>query len=409
MSETRAHHPYSPSTLQSREACPKYVPSQNETEASIAGTMQHDAVEAGQDDHRLSDLQAVAVAECLKYAEERLRAFPGGSHCREIYLPIDDEVIEVVPAKQVINIDPDTGLESVGFIGGVYVISTTAGYVDFAIVSQDETEAELLDWKFGKWAVTEAENNLQGIAYMLGLKKMFPKLEHCTVRFIQPHIDFSSSHTFDISNPDPYILRVRTVVHRAVAAARNPADYSSARPNVGSCLFCALVGQCPKVADYALQIGKKFMPLALPQDLSTLALSDPAQVAVGLKLAQVVNAWAESYRKQATMKAIEDDFVPDGYSLVPSQKTVIKNAKQVGDAAKKFLPPEDAEKVEALYDISLTPLDKLISLRAPRGVKEATVKEFREQLLANGATEMGVPYAFLRQITVKDVEKTSTK
>jgi hypothetical protein len=385
----RVHHPYSPSTLQSREACPKYIPSQNETEASIAGTMQHDAVEAGQDDHRLSDLQAVAVAECLKYAEERLRAFPGGSHCREIYLPMDDEKI----------VSPD----------GKVFEGTTAGYVDFAIVSKDETDAELLDWKFGKWAVTEAENNLQGIAYMLGLKKMFPKLEHCTVRFIQPHIDFSSSHTFDISNPDPYILRVRTVVHRAVAAARNPADYSSARPNVGSCLFCSLVGQCPKVADYALQIGKKFMPLALPKDLSTLALSDPAQVAVGLKLAQVVNAWAESYRKQATMKAIEDDFVPDGYSLVPSQKTVIKNAKQVGDAAKKFLPAEDAEKVEALYEISLTPLDKLISLRAPRGVKEATVKEFREQLLANGATEMGVPYAFLRQITVKDVEKTSTQ
>jgi len=408
MSEERVHHPYSPSTLQAREACPKYAPNNTETEAAQMGTMQHDAVDSGLDDPRIPDYRAAAVAECIAFAEERLKAYPGGSHCREIYLPVDDETIEIEPSRQVTNVDPDTGLESVGFIGGRYFVGTTAGYVDYAIISADEVEGELIDWKFGRWAVTEAENNLQGIAYMLGLKKIFPNLRYCTVRFIQPHIDFSSSHTFDLTQPDMFQLRIRTTVHRAIEAAKNPNDFSMARPNTGACVFCAHVGRCPKVADFAVRIGKKFMPLALPADLSTLALNDPKQVAVGLKLAQVVNAWAESYRKQATMKAIEEDFVPEGYQLVPSQKTVIKNSKAVGEMAKTFLPEEDAAKVEALYDISITTLDKLISLRAPRGSKEATVEEFRKKLLEAGHTEMGVPFAFLRQVSTKDSDKPQT-
>lgn len=343
--------------------------------------MQHEAAESGLDDPRIPDYRAAAVAECIAYTEERLKAFPGGSHCREIYLPIDDEKI----------VGPD----------GKVFEGTTAGYVDFAVISADEIEGELVDFKFGQWAVTEAENNLQGIAYVLGLKKLFPNLRYCTARFIQPHIDFASSHTFDLTKPDHLILRVRTVVHRAIEANNNPDDFSMARPNTGACVFCAHVGRCPKVADYALRIGKKFMPLALPADLSTLALNDPAQVAAGLKLASVVNAWAESYRKQATMKAIEEDFVPEGYTLVPSRRIIIKNAKAVGETAKKFLPEEDSARVEALYEISITPLDKLVSLRAARGSKEETVKRFREALLEAGHTEMGVPFAFLRQINEK--------
>lgn len=348
------------------------------------GTWQHESAESGIDDDKIPDYRAAAVAEMITYTESRLKDFPGGMHVRETYLPIDDEIITA----------PD----------GTKFKGTTAGFVDFAVVSADETEAEIIDYKFGMWAVTEAKENLQGIAYLLGLKKIFPKLQRCTVRFLMPHADFSTHHTFDVTNPEPLLLRVRTVVQRAVEAARN-ADFSMANPNTGACVFCANVGRCPKVAAFAIAVGQKFAPLALPNSLATTDLSDPKQVAVGLKLAQVVKAWAEAYRAQATAKSIEDDFIPDGYKLVSSQKTVIKSARGVGDAAKRFLPPEDAEKVEALYDIALTPLDKLISLRAPRGFKEATVKEFREAIVASGAAELGQPFAFLRQISTEDKTK----
>jgi hypothetical protein len=345
------------------------------------GTMQHDAVESGEDNPRMPDYRAVAVAECIKYTEERLKAYPGGYSAREAYLPIDDMTIRC---------------------GDKDFLGTTAGYVDFAVVSKDETQGEIIDWKFGRWAVTKAEENLQGIAYMLGLKKAFPLLQHVTVRFIQPHIDFSSSHTFDISNPEPYLLRVRAVVQRAVEAAKRPDDFSTARPNIGACTFCKNIGNCTKVTEIAIQVGQKFMPLALPKEINTTSVLDPKQTSIGLKLAQIVGTWAKAYRTRVTAKAIDSDVVPEGYMLVPSQRTVIKDPKAVGELAKTFLPPEDAEKVEALYDINLTPLDDLISIRAPRLKKEATVEKFREELLKSGATELGAPFAFLRQITTGD-------
>lgn len=345
------------------------------------GTMQHDAVESGEDNAALSDYRAIAVAECIKYANERAKEYPGGFSAREAYLPIDDEKI---------------------YANGQLFDGTTAGYVDFALVSKDETTAEIIDWKFGRWAVTKAEENLQGIAYMLGLKKAFPLLQHVTVRFIQPHIDFSSSHTFDITDPAPYLLRVRAVVMRAVEAAKRPDDFSTARPNTGACAFCKNIGRCPKVTELAIQIGQKFMPLALPKDIKTTSVLDPKETAVGLKLAQVVGTWAKAYRTRVTAKAVDSDVIPDGYQLVPSQKTVIKDSRAVGDLAKTFLPPEDADKVEALYEINLTPLDELVRLRAKRGQKDSTVEKFRAELLKAGATEMGQPFAFLRQITTGD-------
>lgn len=374
------------------------------------GTMQHTAVESDLDDDRIPDYRAMAVAQCKEFAEQRVAAYPGCTVLREEYLPVDNRFVMGEPVmREVFNTDPDTGLESVGFRHCPRPFyGTTAGYLDIGIVSVDGTQAEIIDWKFGRNAVTNADDNLQGISYMLGLKKRFPKLKTCLVRFIQPHIDHETSHTFNIENPDSYLLRVRTVVLRAIEAAKTPDDYSSARPTIGTCLFCSHVGRCTKVAELVIQVGKKYAPLAVPDDINTTTLADPAKVSQGMKLAQVVSIWAESYRKNASQKSInEENFIPEGYILVQGTRTKIKNARAVGDTAKKFLKPEDTEKVEALYDIALTPLDKLISTSAARNTKEKTVEAFRAAIVENGAAEMGNPYAFLRLSTDKDSGKTA--
>jgi hypothetical protein len=305
---------------------------------------------------------------------------------REEYLPIDDDVL------------PD-GTKH-----------TTAGYCDFAAISEDGTRAELVDHKFGRNAVTNADQNLQGIAYMLGLKKRFPGLKTCTVRFIMPHIDHESEHTFDISNPDAFLLRVRTVVLRSVEAAKDPNDFSMARATVGTCLFCSLVGRCPKVAQLVIQVGKKYAPLAVPDDINTVTLEDPKQVSAGMKLAQVVRLWAESFRKNATAKAQNDEeWIPDGYVLVPSQRIKLLHPRKVGEIAKRFISEEHKDKVDALYDVAITSLDELIELTAPRGKKTQAVEDFRRALVDDGAAEMGKSYASLRMATDKDSGKTAAK
>lgn len=380
-SETRSHHLFSPSQLDSLQACPCYTSAHSESEAALAGTIQHDAVESAADDARLSDRQAGAVAQCIQFSEERAAMFPGGTVLREDYLPIDDRlyVVEINGKKQLVE-------------------STTAGYLDFAVVSSDRRTAEICDWKFGKNVVTAAQFNLQGIAYMLGLKKKFPTLETCTVRFLQPHIDDSSEHTFDLKKSEDFLrLQVLTVVSRAIEARQHALDFSQARPNQSACLWCAHVGRCPAVAAVALAIGKKFAPLDIPESISTVVFEDPSQVAMGLKLSAVIKTWCESYRAQVTSKSIESEFIPSGYKLISTSKRTVVKAKVLGELAKTLLPPEEREKVEDLYEVAIGKLEKMISTAAPRGLKEKKVEEFGEAAIAAGAVVEGRPFAYLKQ------------
>jgi len=348
------------------------------------GTLQHDAVESGEDNNRIPDYKALVVEQCRNLVAERIAEFGIGSTViREEYLPCDDEQIQ----------GPD----------GVYWMGTTGGYADFCIVNADQTHAEIIDWKFGKNAVTDAKDNLQGISYMLGLKRRFPKLKTCRVLFFQPHIDHESDFVFDISVPEAFHLRVRTVVARAIEASKNPQDFSMARATVGTCLFCSLVGVCPKVAELAIQVAKKYAPLVVPDDINTVSLEDPVKVSQGMKLAQVVKLWAESFRKNATTKAANDEeFIPEGYVMVPMSRIKLSHPKKVGEIAKRFLPEEHREKVEALYDVAITNLDELIQLAAPRNHKEKTVAAFRQAIVDEGAAEVGPSFNVLRMKTDKD-------
>lgn len=377
------------------------------------GSIQHDAVERGEDDCRLTDAHAMAVASCIEFAEERAALYPGGQIIREVYLPIDDEV-QVVTVTRIVQFDihTDDGQVSPGFRGETthHVFEgTTAGYLDFAVVSADETEAEIIDWKFGRNAVTEAKDNLQGISYMLGLKKKFPKLRRCWVRFVQPHIDEKSEHLFDLTNTDELYLRLRVVVGRSVEAHKRN-DFSDARPNVGTCLFCAHVGKCPAVAKLMVQLGHKFKPLQIPNNVNPTTLYDPADVDMGLRLADVAKTWAEAFRRQATEKTIENtDFVPEGYILVSNQKRKLLDPHKFAAMAKNFLPPEMHAEVDKLFDIPLGPVEDLISMSAPRGSKEKTVDEFGARLLEAGVVELGNPFAFLRQSKKSDKGKVAAK
>lgn len=392
---TRIHHPYSPSTLQAREACPKYQSRNNESEASRKGTRQHDAVEGEQDNALLADHEAIAVAECIAYAESVAKKYPGGTVLKEVYLPIDDEEIVIRYADG----------------GGDVFKGTTAGYLDFAVVSADETAAEIIDYKFGQHGVEPAENNLQGIAYMLGLLKKFPKLETCKVQFVLPHRDEIDQHTFLLSqeNVDDHRLRVVAVVRRAEEAAKVPNDFSMANPTLGACLFCSLIGKCPKVAEKVLKIGQKFAPLQLPENVNPSLISDPADTALGIKVAQIAEAWAKAFRAGATEKAISDpDFMPEGYVLVTSTRRIVLDARKLADIGKEFVPEAAAPEIEKLFDIPIGGIEGLIKLAAPRGQKEKTVDAFGEAAIARGALELGAPFAFLKQSTKNKTKKEQT-
>lgn len=389
--QTRVHHPYSPSTLQAREACPKYEPKNEDSQASVAGTLQHDAVENSADDDRLKDHEAIAVAECLAYADRIAAKYPGGTIFKEEYLPIDDETIIVQ--------GPGPCRAQQHFAG------TTAGYPDFVVVSKDGLAAEVIDWKFGKWAVEDAENNLQGMSYLLGVLYRYPNLRSCAVHFVQPHRDEVDRHTFTLTRDfvEQTHLRIRVIVRRAEEARKKPNDFSMARPSTSACLFCALVGKCPKVTEFILRVSQKFAPMSLPENISPTRIHDPKDAALGIKLAQVAKAWAEAFRAAATDRALtRDDFIPEGYTLVKMQARKVLDARKLAQIAKNFLPADKAEDVEKLYDIPITKVEELIELVTPRGKKKHAVAAFNASLDESGAVDLGNPYGILRMSSKKE-------
>lgn len=379
----RPHHAFSPSTLQYREACPYYEPIQgNGNKASEDGTRQHNAADSGEDDQRLSDQQASAVAACMRYTESVAAKYPGGTIIREQYLPIDKEVVRYQTWEGVENV----------------IKGTTAGYLDWGVVSTCRKKAEIVDYKFGQWAVEPTENNLQGMSYLLGLFLLFRDLEEVTVHFFLPHRDEIDVHTFKRSEFTGMILRIRTVVLRSIQARLNfvkdPNAFKNATPNIGACVFCANVGRCDAVADFALVIGKKFAPLHVPKEITPSLLREARDTGEGLRVASVIEAWCKAYRSQASRKAIEEDgFTPEGYILVSSQDREIVDNKKFREIARKYLTDEE---IDSVISIPITTIEELIKNKAERGFKEATREEFDAALKEAKAVVMGAEKAYLK-------------
>jgi Protein of unknown function (DUF2800) len=393
MNEERSHHPFSPSSLQNLEACPSYIGKQmkKQHERTIAGTKAHKVVETGEDDSSLSDDDATLAAECLDFVEQRRQVIqreadeayskllksgitpPASKYqiveLKEIYLPVDDCVFEDCEA-------------------------TTAGYVDHAILNHDQTYGELIDYKFGRWAVEKAENNLQGIAYSLGLFRRFPRLQRIRFWFRQPAIEYYTDHVFTREMVAEKYLRLQVVVARA-RNARQKKDFAAAVPYVPVCNFCAHLGDCPKVFDFSLRVAKKFHPLEFPEDVTPTKVLDAKNSSLAMKLAQVMAIWSDAFKRRTTDRVMRGDAeMPEGYGLQERD-----GARKIADMAKfktialRYVTPEEFEQC---LDASFGPIEEIISTRAPRGSKKAAVENFQQELEDSGAVARGEPYSFLR-------------
>lgn len=382
MSATRLHHPYSPSKLQYMEACGYWESEKNtKTAASEAGTRQHDAAEdpIDIDNPALEDHEAEAVAGCKKYRDSILARFPGALVMKEDYVYVDDT--KVVDSQ------------------GNFFNGTTGGYLDLAIISADRKVANILDWKFGLWSVEPAENNLQGIAYLLGIFRLFPTLEEVTVHFVMPHRDEIDSHTFKRAQFEGLLLRVKTVVARAREYTKNKAAnlWGGANCTTGTCLFCGAKGRCHKITEFALKLGKKYNPLLIPEQLNPSMMFDAKSATQAMEVAQVLEGWAKATRARITANAIEDDaWMPEKYKLVSRQDTLVKNPNAFAAAARKAGVAETA--IAAAQKFTVGPIYKGIRDMAARGSKEQAEKEFREANLAAGITELEQPIYFLERL-----------
>jgi len=419
VAEERVHHPYSPSTLQSLEACPCYQSRPSQHVRTIIGTLAHKATETRVDDAQLDDDDASAVAQCLDFYDRRKRMMEDSRQKAIARLGIQlNDVAAHVHGTPYDHSQEDTAVDLVAknFPEVIELLetylsvdncifddakATTAGYVDRVIISHDRKSAELFDWKFGLWPIEKAENNLQGIAYVLGLFREYPSIESAKFFFKQPLLDDIQEATFTRADVAALYLRVQVVVAQAREARRLMAlnDWSKARPMVPACNFCAHLGRCPKVIEIACKVGSKFFPLEIPENITPTMVLSKESTTLAIRLSQVLATWAKAFRAVLTDRVIRRDALPpDGFTLTSrSEREIVDSAKYKAIALDYLTESE----YSALLDISLTAVEKEISKKAERGQKTATVDAFKKKLEDSGAIKHGDSYAFLKATATK--------
>ena len=373
------------------------------------GIIAHKVTETGEDDNRLDDNDAAAAAECIDFYDKRraLAIAARESAFKDTLRQTENISLNVVDLDAkfppIIELQETyLAVDEIEFPDGVK--STTAGFVDRVLIDHCGTYAELFDWKFGLWPVEKAENNLQGIAYTLGLFRQYPRLQSARFFFKQPYTGEISHSLFTREMLAPLYLRIQVVVARARKARALTAqgDYSMASPMVPVCNFCANIGDCTKVLDIALKVGKKFYPLEIPDDVTPSKVHNSRDTTLGMRLAGVLAVWAKAYRTRTTDRVIRRDAdVPEGHVIQQRADREVKDAAKLKEISLQYLTePEYAALLS--QEPPFGALEDAISDKAPRGQKTATIEKFQAQILDAGAVVKGTSYAFLKAVAKKE-------
>lgn len=371
----RKHHEYSPSSLQTLEACPAFKKLDTVTEASERGTAQHEATETG-DLSKLTQDERAAVLHCFDVLAEAKSRLPGCTDLMEIKVCVDD-------------------------------LSTSEGFLDRALISADGKYAEVLDWKFGFGEVEHASNNLQGMAYAIGVWRRYPSVETFRVRFITPRqATKETEHTFTQAELNDAYQRIRSVVARAKEARskrllKSRLKYAS--PSTSTCRFCGLYKDCTAATGLLTNVGKH-MPVAFIDPATMLTTEDPAELGRILDLLKYIDDFSKPVKNRISEMA-KAGVTIDGYSLVSvAEREVVdeQSCTQVmsDTLASVGVAPEDTMQViRQSYRFSLASAERALRDASPAGGKREAVESFREKLREAGAIMDGTPKVFLKRDT----------
>ena len=240
------------------------------------------------------------------------------------------------------------------------------GTVDRVIIKGDHVD--LVDFKFGVGEIDDADVNIQGQAYLLGVMDKFPELQTATVHFIIPRRDEVLTHDYSRSDMEDIRLRINMIVEKAEL------ETAEAIPNTEGCRYCKHKLSCPALSEKMLPLAKKYsasvedFEMSLWDSYSPENVENPVVLAKMLNVAQVVDKWQAAAKKQATKLAVEQGEEIPGYDLhYRTASLKIEDTQGAYDAVEHLLSPEEFMNA---CDISLPKLAKKYSEKLPRGEKK---------------------------------------
>lgn len=357
-SEQRDHAAVSPSKLKYLEPCPRWVSDDSPAHpVTEAGTRGHTALETGNDSGLQTDAEREAVAKCRAFDKQFASAYPKAFNERKLTV-----------------------------LGDIF------GYADRIRLSQEETSAIYIDWKFGWNLQEDAETNPQGQAYALGIFREWPTVKIVNVYFVYPYLDQISHHAYSRADMARIELRLKTIVARVLAN-------TPCTPNVDACSYCGRKATCPQLAEFALPIATRY---GASRELDTLSawdaalITDPVQMSRALNAANVLERWCDSVKRHAIDLRHQQGKEIPGYELrsragrakITSALLAWEVAKSRGLSQEQFLQA---------VDVSASRLGDVAGDAAPRGQKKQQNLAMMDALRDAGVLETGQENFYLQR------------
>jgi hypothetical protein len=318
------HHQYSPSRLQQLKECPGSARMQDglpevKTPEADEGTMLHERI-VTRDLSGLTTEQESLVCKCLEFLESKKEA----------------GMKEIMQEVRLTIRDGEKPL--------------TFGTADVVLLFEDH--AVVIDWKFGRTPVTDANRNLQLAAYALGVMQRF-NIRSVEVIVFQPRIHSVTSYTF--TKPEAILHNIS----RVIEAAKNT-DYLVLHAG-DCCRYCLAKSTCP-----AFRAQFSALDAAQQRDLS-----DPATLLEYWEKSKVVERFLKEI-KEAVERYVEENGSLGGWKFKekPGNREIKDTAGLIQRLSYLITPVEfsSALKVSVTGIIDIM-VEKFLVLAKAEGIK----------------------------------------
>lgn len=357
------HATYGPSTLKARALCPGWVNDKSsDPHWADEGAMLHKAWETG----NLAGLdpeQTTAVQQVITYTA-----------------PYERSALFDLRERRI-----------------VILRGLTFGTADRIIGRKSPTgqlHIDLLDAKFGRVGVDDASENLQGIAYAIGVFEEF-KPASVTVHFLLPRRDEVTTHRFTRPDLPDMARKVREVITRAQLYERTK-DASMLRPSEDACQYCGRKSQCPAINSIALSYATKYAPLEVVDEVHSSQVTDPERMARLVSAAKVLQKWCDSVMKHSLAMVLEQGITIPGYEVKERAGAVEINNPVL---AYEVLTKAGLDPIEIVSaaKLSKSKLEDLVKSKAPRGKGAQSIRDLNAALASAECISSGEPVRYLQK------------
>ena len=254
------------------------------------------------------------------------------------------------------------------------------GTVDRVIIR--DTHVDIVDFKFGFGEIDDADINIQGQAYLLGVMDKFPKLQTATVHFIAPRRDEVLKHSYKREDMETIRLRVNLLVERAES------DDKDLSPNTEACKYCKHKLTCSALSAKMLPLAKKYsqgledFELTLWDSYTPSEITSPKVLGQMMNVAQVVEKWAKAAKEQAVKLAVDEGEVIPGYDLsFRNSQGKIHDSQAAFEAVEHLV---SANEFMEACSVSPAAIAKVYASKLGRGSKKNARPEVDEALEVSG-------------------------